>query len=282
MESNKASATALMMCAFRARASERTNPQMMDPWARALAGEEGEAIAQSLDDVFPHMELWTIVRTRFIDDNVARYTSVPWSFNQVIMLGAGLDTRAARLAKEGVRFFEVDHPNTQAEKRRRLAKLDGYPIEKTTFVECNFEQDSLIDRLGSSGVNRNAPALIIWEGVVPYLREDAIRATLRAITSHLHPRSVLVFDHLLKRQGDPATIEARKAPAQSFVSTLGEPVLFGTNDPLPMLYEEGFRYVRSISFDEACLNLTGTYDRARQFRFQRMVVASASHDIPGT
>lgn len=282
MESGKASATALMMCAFRARASERADPPMMDPWARALAGEEGDAIARRLDAVFPHMELWTIVRTRFFDEKVARYTSPPWSFDQVVVLGAGLDTRAARLAKRGVRFFEVDHPSTQAEKRHRLALLDGYPIDSATFVECNFERDNLIDRLAGGGMNLQAPALILWEGVVPYLPEEAIRKTLRAITRHLHPRSVLVFDHLLKRQGDPATIEAKNAPAQSFVSTLGEPVLFGTNDPLPMLYEDGFRYVRSISFDEACLNQTGTYDRARQFRFQRMVVASASHDIPRT
>lgn len=59
-----------------------------------------------------------------------------------------------------------------------------------------------------------------------------------------------------------------------FVDRLGERIVFGTNDPLPMLYEEGFRHVRSVSFDEACLSLTGTYDRAREFRFQRIVLAS--------
>jgi hypothetical protein len=58
------------------------------------------------------------------------------------------------------------------------------------------------------------------------------------------------------------------------LGTLGEPVRFGTNDPLPMLYEEGFRHVRSVSFDEACLSLTGTYDRSRMFRFQHLATAS--------
>jgi hypothetical protein len=43
-----------------------------------------------------------------------------------------------------------------------------------------------------------------------------------------------------------------------------------------MLFEEGFRHVRSVSFDEACLSLTGTYERDRQFRFQRMVLASCT------
>jgi hypothetical protein len=41
-----------------------------------------------------------------------------------------------------------------------------------------------------------------------------------------------------------------------------------------MLYEEGFRHVRSVSFDEITLSFTGTYDRERAFRFQRIVLAS--------
>jgi hypothetical protein len=61
---------------------------------------------------------------------------------------------------------------------------------------------------------------------------------------------------------------------RAFVEELGERFVFGTNDPLPMLYEEGFRHVRSLSFDEACLSLTGTYAREREFRFQRIVLAS--------
>ena len=40
------------------------------------------------------------------------------------------------------------------------------------------------------------------------------------------------------------------------------------DDVLPLLYEVGFRRVRSLNFDEACLDVTGTYDRDRKFRFQ--------------
>ena len=56
--------------------------------------------------------------------------------------------------------------------------------------------------------------------------------------------------------------------------------LFGTNDPLPMLHECGFRHVRSVSFDQACLSLTGTYERSRQFRFQHIVHASRARAMP--
>jgi methyltransferase (TIGR00027 family) len=243
---------------------------MSDPWAAALAGDDGERIATEIERVYPHMELWTAVRTRYLDDHVTTYTSPPFSYPSVVLLGAGLDARAARLRKDGVRFFEIDHPATQAEKRARLARLAGYPRDAATYVPCDFEKDDLGRVLGVVG--REAPALVLWEGVAPYLPEPAVRTTLAAIATALHPRSVLVFDHLLKNQADPS--KHREGSAQGFVEQLGEPVRWGTNDPVPILYETGYRHVRSVSFDEACLTLTGTYDRARQFRFQRMVTAS--------
>jgi hypothetical protein len=51
------------------------------------------------------------------------------------------------------------------------------------------------------------------------------------------------------------------------------PIRWGTDDPLPLLYEEGFRRVQVTSFDEAALDLTGTYDRQRRWRFQSLVTA---------
>ena len=270
MEANRASATAAMMCAYRARASARPSPLMSDPWAALLAPEEGERFARQLDRAYPHLELWTAVRTRYLDEHVSRYTRPPFGFTRVALLGAGLDSRAARLRTDGVRFFEIDHPATQADKRARIARLTGYPADAATFVPCDFEKDELREGLKQVG---DSPALVLWEGVAPYLPEPAVRATLATIAGALHPRSILVFDHLLKNQADPTR---NKEGAQGVVEGLGEPVRWGSNDPLPLLFETGFRHVRSVSFDEACLSLTGTYDRARQFRFQRIVTASVT------
>jgi hypothetical protein len=79
-----------------------------------------------------------------------------------------------------------------------------------------------------------------------------------------------LFDHLL--QARPPS--GKKEDTREFVGRLGEPVRFGSKDPVPMLAECGFRHVRSLSFDEACLTLTGTYLREREFRFQRIVFAT--------
>ena len=274
-----ASRTAVMVAAFRARASTRVDPLCVDPWAEALAGVEGPGLADSFEAHFPAFELWIAVRTAYLDAHVDRWTSPPFSFEQVVVLGAGLDTRAARLSRRGVRFFEVDHPSTQAEKLARLASLEGYPVDSATYVACDFETDDFVDRLGAAGFRRDAPALILWEGVVPYLSETAIRATLRRITTACEPKSVLVFDYVMRRIAEGRDIREDDAKNMELLGTLGEPVRFGTNDPLPLLFDEGFRHVRCVSFDEICLSLTGTYERARMFRFQHVATASrTAHD----
>lgn len=269
-----ASRTALWVAAYRARASARPEPLLRDPWAAALAGPDGQALATGMDPNTPHMELWIAVRTAVLDAEVERWTAAPHSFGQVVLLGAGFDTRAARLARAGVRWFEVDHPGSQRAKRDRLAALDGYPVDAATYVTCDFEREDFLDRLVACGFDAAAPALVIWEGVVPYLTETAIRATARRVARDMHPRTALVFDHLMKKFVEGSELPAHDVATKEFVKDLGEQLRFGSNDVLPMLFEEGFRHVRSVSFDEACLTLTGTYERPRAFRFSRMVLAS--------
>lgn len=265
----------MMVAAYRARATKRERPICVDRWADALAGEEGHAIARAYDAVYPHMELWIAVRTAFIDDLVLRSRA---SIPQVVVLGAGLDTRAARLAHDGVRFFEVDRAESQREKRARLATLAGYP-DPAVHVTCDFEREDFLDRLAADGFDAARPALLVWEGVTPYLSEAAVRGTLHKIATRTHEASVVVFDHVRRKivagdVRDPKDLESR-----AFVAELGEPLRFGVDYPLPMLYEEGFRRVRARSFDEVCLDVTGTYDRERAFRFQGIVVASRAGEI---
>lgn len=268
-----ASKTALLVAAYRARASARDEPLVSDPWAAALAGDEGEALATKVDGFLRERELWVAVRTAFIDEEVDRWTARDTA-TQVVILGAGLDTRAARFAKKGVRFFEVDQPASQRDKLGRIERLDGYPRDAATYVACDFEKDDFLDRLVAAGFASDAPALVVWEGVTPYLHERAIRATLRRIALGCHPESRLVFDHFAKAFALRQSKNEADAKTHELVDALGERFLFGTNDALPMLHEEGFRHVRSASFDEITLSFTGTYDRDRAFRFQRIVLAS--------
>ena len=256
------------MAAFRAR-STHTDAVCSDAWAEALAGDEGRELAARLDAVNPHMALWVAARTAHLDARVREIDSP-----QVVILGAGLDTRAARLARGGTRFFEVDAPSSSAEKQRRLAELDGYPIDAATYVTCDFETEDFIDRLAAEGFDLQRPAVIVWEGVSYYLTEEAVLATLRRVAQRCDPATTLLFDFVGTKFIEARTKSAEDGEMLALVRDLGEPMLWGANDVLPLLYAQGFRKVRVDSFDQIVLRLTGTYERERRFRFQSIAEAS--------
>ncbi len=221
------------------------------------------------------MELWVALRTRYLDDCVTR--ALDRGIAQVAILGAGLDTRAVRLGRSGVRFFEVDQPASQADKRERVSKFEGYPLDAATFVPCDFERDDFVQRLADAGFDRRAPACLVWEGVVYYLAEDAARSTLGRVASALEPRSLLIFDYLNSHmaKSSPRLRDEDRA-MKDIIEELGEPMQFGIDDPTPLMAEAGYRFLRTVSFDELALQYTGTYARDRFFRFQSIALASAS------
>jgi methyltransferase (TIGR00027 family) len=267
-----------MVAAYRGRASTAPNPVCDDPWALRLAGEEGEELSRRWDEHSPSMQLWMGLRTRYLDDCVKR--AIARGVRQVVVLGAGLDTRAARLARKGVRFFEVDQPASQADKRERLSRFDGYPMDAATFVPCDFEQDDFVALLQGAGLDPGAPACFIWEGVIYYLREEAARSTLERIAAEFDPRSLLCFDYLNSKmaKASPRLRDEDRA-MKGIVEELGEPMHFGVDDPTPLMADCGYRFLRTVTFDELALEYTGTYVRERFFRFQSIALASASEEV---
>jgi methyltransferase (TIGR00027 family) len=277
-QSRAASRTAIMVAAYRGRASAAAAPICDDPWALGLAGAEGEALSRRWDAHSPSMELWMALRTRYLDDCVTR--ALDRGVGQVVILGAGLDTRAARLGREGVRFFEVDQPASQADKRERLSRFAAYPLEAATFVPCDFERDDFVQLLEAAGLDRRSPACFVWEGVIYYLLEAAARSTLERLASEFDPGSLLVFDYLNSKMAKSSPrLRQEDRAMKGIIEELGEPMRFGIDDPTPLMAECGYRFFRTVSFDELALEYTGTYARERFFRFQAVGLASASEDL---
>ncbi len=270
-----ASSTALMVCAYRARASTWPQPIMTDRWAAALAGDEGQRIAAAFDRHWPAMETWLALRVAYLDRMVA-LTTDRLGVRQVVILGAGYDTRAARMPKSGVRYFEVDHPDTQAAKRARLAALPGSPVDAATYAPCDFEREDPIERLRAAGLSAHTPTLVLWEGVVPYLTEAAVRATATTLARGLDPRSLLAFDFVGKNMAAGQKLSDQDRGMRDFIGDLAEPVRFGADHITPLLAACGYRWVRTVSFDDLALQLLGDYQRERLFRFQRIALASPS------
>ena len=81
------------------------------------------------------------------------------------------------------------------------------------------------------------PALVIWEGVVPYLTEAAVRSTASRLAAGLDPRSLVAFDFVGKRFAAAQNVSEKDRETRDYVGELGEPIRYGSDDVLPMLYE---------------------------------------------
>lgn len=168
-----------------------------DPLAVLIVGGEAAARDNEFDrGVDPEFarrrRLFLATRSRFADDTVAE--AVAAGIRQVVILGAGMDTAAYRNQHPDMRYFEVDHPDTQRWKRNRLAET-GIDVPPTlTFTPVDFHRDSLADGLARAGFDRTAGAAFVWLGVLVYLELDAIRDTLRYMGTQ-GGGSVAVFDY---------------------------------------------------------------------------------------
>jgi methyltransferase (TIGR00027 family) len=140
------------------------------------------------------------LRTSAIDAAVR--TAVANGTAQIVILGAGLDGRAWRMPElAGSRVFEVDHPATQAFKRRHIDAL-GPAIASVTFVAVDFEHESLDAALASAGHDATRSTCWIWEGVVMYLTPDVVRLTLSNIAARSAAGSTLIVNyHTTMRSG---------------------------------------------------------------------------------
>lgn len=115
---------------------------------------------------------------------------------QVVILGAGLDSRAYRFMEElqGVRVFEVDHPVEGLRKQERLTAIFGAPPARVDYVSADLTEVDLGDALAAAAFDATAPALVLWVGVVPYLPAGTV-VDLLSWVAVLPAASSVAFDY---------------------------------------------------------------------------------------
>ena len=144
----------------------------------------------------PGIYEYHILRTGYVDHIVNR--EVADGAEQVVILGAGFDTRALWMqdALGLTRVLEVDHPATSRQKQRRLARLGGLP-PNLSFVAVDFESAEVRSALRGGGYRTNSRSVFVWEGVSMFLSEAAVIASLDLFATAA-PGSVTVFDYILR------------------------------------------------------------------------------------
>jgi methyltransferase (TIGR00027 family) len=204
------------------------------PAVHALGQDYAEAIENK--EVLGSV-IMMMIRTRFIDDCLRR--AVEAGATQVVILGAGFDTRAYRLIDllKDTTIFEVDRPQTQEMKKRRVAEALGGAPPNVVYVPIDFQHERLADVLARHGHDPNRRTCFIWEGVTMYLPADTVRATLEFVGAHA-TGSTIVFDYVYQRAIDMiARIDLDKIPpavrpaVQRFLNLVAdEPWIFGLPD----------------------------------------------------
>jgi methyltransferase (TIGR00027 family) len=181
-----------------------------------------------IDRTSPGSYCFTIARTRHFDE--ALLAALRDGVEQVVILGAGYDSRAFRFSEAlaGVRVFELDHPGTQARKKRLLASRGTGVPANVTLIGIDFAKQSFRQVLPQHGFRPDAKTLFLWEGVSYYLPEQAVDDVLSFVAG-CAPGSRIVFDYALQSfvDGDVTTYGGKEIAG--WLKKIGEPFLFGLN-----------------------------------------------------
>jgi len=149
-------------------------------------------------------------RTRFMDDHVA--TAIAAGVRQVVICGAGLDDRALRFRSPGVRFFEVDHPVTQADKAARLRAM-GAGADGPVLASCDFQAEPIGGPLEAHGHRAYDATTFLCEGLLVYLDQDACHRLLAGMAARAAAGSTLAVTLATHASGLPAAEVAADANA---------------------------------------------------------------------
>jgi len=139
---------------------------------------------------------YTIARTKYID--AVFQEALGQGVEQILIFGAGFDTRAVRLKTEtdAVQVFELDVPLTQQGKLEQYAKRGVTIPPNITFIAIDFDKEALPDKLLAAGFRKGVRSLFILEGLLMYLQPQSVDETFKVMTMFAGAGSFVVFDYV--------------------------------------------------------------------------------------
>ena len=176
------------------------------------------------EEIIPGIIGGQICRTRYIDEKTLDLLK---DIEQIMILGAGFDTRAYRLKGIGnTDIYEIDLPEIQMVKKKRLKNYLGKFPANVTFIPIDFNREKLEDVLERSSFDMTKPSLVILEAVTQYLDKKSVEEVFQFF-SQLSNDSYLIFTYILKDVIERKTEKANKM--MGYLEKKGSPFLFGIN-----------------------------------------------------
>ena len=263
MRQNQSSLTAAGIAVVRAIESEKPADERIcyDPFARQLIPawmyhtfgffiKAGYAERRG-----PGVNGFLVARDRYVDDVLQNFLDE--NIQQLVILGAGYDSRAYRFDLKGQKVFEIDHPATQADKLAKLQIVFGKVPEHVVFVPVDFDTQTLEECLLGSGYDSKQKTLFIWQGVTMYLTSDAVDATLNFVVKHSGQGSAIIFDYLYQAVLEGIRRQSEVENMRRYRFMTGEGLTFGIPEGTIAIFlkERGFRQAKDVNVD----NLKAAY-----------------------
>ena len=255
-EIKNVSGTAFVVAEFRAEENREPHPLYQDPIVGFFLNEDSRYAAGLVAASFPPCRDLVRIRTRYFDEVLDLHLQS--HFCQVVILGAGLDTRAVRKQTPGVRYFEIDDPET-LKLKAACYREQGIDAD-VQFIAGNYVTDGLIDMLRRHGFDFDLPTYFIWEGNTMYLPLDTVKQVLTEIRRHV-TQFRISFDYMAeavvsKTTGDPGVTSL----VESFAS-MGAPWLSGIRDVHSLAREVSLLLVENFKTAELFQSGTGSGGR---------------------
>jgi len=196
----------------------------------------------------------TRARVRYFDDFVAE--SISRGLEQLVILGAGYDTRAYRIeglnGSSGIRVFEVDHPVTQGVKMEKIKEIFGGLPDHVFYLSVDLATEDLGEKLLGGGYDSSKRTLFLMEGLLMYLPPAAVDRILLFIAGNCGRESRIIFDYYPQSVVDGSSDLVVGRIAHDYLARIGEPLRFGIDEGMvgEFLDRRGFTRVCTVTSED--------------------------------
>ncbi|MEG3842264.1 class I SAM-dependent methyltransferase [Microcoleus sp. herbarium14] len=192
--SKNVTGTAFVVAEFRAEENEETSPLYTDNVVKIWLNEETKRIAGEIAKNSPAAKEMIKLRTKYFDDVLSN--QILAGCKQVVILGSGLDTRAARMKGESVDYWEIDD---RATLELKASTLKAHKITANVrYIPGDYVQDNLIALLKQSKLDFEQPTYFLWEGNTTLLAKKDVIFVLEQIRDNVKDFK-LSFDYMSEK-----------------------------------------------------------------------------------
>ena len=239
------SGTAFVVAEFRAEENRAVTPLYRDSVVGLFLNEDSRHTAGLVAASFPPVKDMVKIRTKYFDDMLG--THIISRFRQVVILGAGLDTRAVRKQATGVTYFEIDDAAT-LKLKRICYEQQGIDVN-VKFIPGNYVTDGLIDLLKHNDLDFGVPTYFIWEGNTMYLPLDSVKHILTELRTNVR-RFGVSFDYMAEAVISKTTGDSGITSLVESFATMGAPWLSGIHDIQSLARELRLNLIENLKTSE--------------------------------